>query len=249
MPRLGDPSMTKHATGHFGFSAAKIDELGASEFTLVQICGDRSGSTSGFQVGMEKALKEIFKACSHSPRKDNLMLRFTTFDHQVVEVIGFSELVNCKESDFDDSMNPGGATALYDASIDGFEAIENYAKALHQKEYECNAILFMITDGCNQGGQFKSSKDVADARTRLRASECLQDCTTILIGINLTNPHVVDELDKFSKEAGFDRFIALESADKSTLAKFAKFVSQSIISKSKGLAGDNTGPDPQSLTF
>ena len=70
-------------TSTFTFSPVNLTTLGATEYTLVSVTADRSGSVRDFAREMEKALKEIVSACRKSPRADNLLLRLTRFDHQI----------------------------------------------------------------------------------------------------------------------------------------------------------------------
>ena len=91
MPIFKGKDMNDHklAGSSYGFSAKRIDDLGASEYTLVAIAADVSGSVSSFKKEIESCVREIVRACRHSPRADNLMLRFTRFDSRVSEVHAF----------------------------------------------------------------------------------------------------------------------------------------------------------------
>ena len=106
MPRFDkdNAELQKHNAGHFGFSAAKIEDLGATEYTLVQIVVDVSGSTYSFRTEMEQSLKEVVRACQHSPRSDNLMIRLLIFADDVQEVHGFKLLENCNLDDYNDAL-------------------------------------------------------------------------------------------------------------------------------------------------
>lgn len=44
MPRLDNMESTKLPTGNYGFSAQRIEDLGASEYTLVTLAVDDSSS-------------------------------------------------------------------------------------------------------------------------------------------------------------------------------------------------------------
>jgi uncharacterized protein YegL len=69
MPKYAaDPSGSIQST--FGFTAVDISNLQDSEYTLVGIIADRSGSVGSFYRQEEKALKEIVSACARSPRVD-----------------------------------------------------------------------------------------------------------------------------------------------------------------------------------
>ena len=60
MPLLNDTTLTDEKalpTGRYGYSATRLDALGASEYTLVTLVTDVSPSVSGFLRKMEAALE------------------------------------------------------------------------------------------------------------------------------------------------------------------------------------------------
>lgn len=172
--------------GNFGFSAVKLEELrdGASEYTLVTIVVDCSGSTSGFSKEMESAVKEIVRACSSSERADNLMIRLIRFDTKVDEVHGYKLLPQCNESDYDGVLTPGGMTALYDAVVDALEASYNFADELDSKEdILSNGIVFVLTDGDDNSSAL-TMKRCQQALQKAVLSEKLESLVSVLISIN-----------------------------------------------------------------
>lgn len=247
MPRFDnkDTEMVVHNTGHFGFSGAKLDDLGSSEYTLVVIAADRSGSVSGFQKDMEAALKEITKACQSSPRADNLLLRYLTFDSGIDEVHGFKPLADCNVDDYDGSLQPGGKTALYDASVNAIESVSNYGKQLMDQDYDVNAIVFVITDGDNNNSAMTLPK-VKTALSKAVTGETLESLVSILIGVNIKEPNISQLLRDFHSQAGFTQYEELANATKSNLAKLAQFVSKSISSQSQALG---SGQASKQITF
>ena len=51
MPIFTDGMDTKKLAGsHYGFSAKRIEDLGATEYTLVALTGDKSGSIDPFRL-------------------------------------------------------------------------------------------------------------------------------------------------------------------------------------------------------
>jgi len=233
MPRLND-DLEQHQspTGHFGFSAAKIDDLGASEYTLVTVLIDESGSTSGFRTDMENCLKEIVRACKYSPRADNLLLRFCVFDDKFKEHHGFKPLDKINPDDYNGILNSGGSTALYDASKAVIEASAVYGKQLQGADFTTNAILFVITDGCDNVSTLTQT-EVKKALLDAISQENLESLVSILIGINDT--YVKRELDTYRQNAGFTQYISVKDANPKSLAKLAEFVSKSISSQSQAL--------------
>lgn len=232
MPQL--LTLEQHKTGHFGFSATKIEDLGATEYTLVSIVQDNSGSVSQFKSEMEKCIQEIIKACKHSPRHENLLIRILKFNNQSEEIHGFKLLSECDLNFYDNCLSPYGQTALYDAMIDGIEGTKNYAKHLNDNYYQTNGIIFGITDGDDNISRLSKS-DVKKKLEELQKSESLESLITILIGVNLGDNNVKLILEAFNNDVGFTQFINVGNASKSSLAKLAQFVSQSISSQSKAL--------------
>lgn len=248
MPKFGaDDQMENHAIGgsHFQFSAARIDTLGATEYTLGTIVVDGSGSVTRFWSDILEAIKTVVKACRKNPRADNMMLRVVVFDGRVQEIHGFKPLQDCNEDDYAKIPQPGGVTALYDASFTAIKAATAYGKTLTDAEYSVNAAVFVITDGENCSGTC-TPKMVADALTEARTSEALESIMPVLIGVNVTTGGLNQYLDAFKNEAGFQQYVAIGQATEKELAKLGGFISQSMSSQSKALG---TGGASQSLAF
>lgn len=246
MPTFDKLENNKVPGTHFGYTGTRLADLtGATEYTLVTIVLDESGSTGGFAQDMEKCIQEIVKACRFSPRADNLMLRILAFETHYREVHGFKLLANCNPSDYDGCYHPGNTTALFDSTYDGIIALKDYAKKLTDNDYLCNACLFVLTDGMDNASKF-TAKDIKDALAGCVKTETLESLVSVLIGVNITEPIVANFLDAFNKEAGFTQYVKLEDASEKTLAKLAAFVSKSISSQSNALG---SGGPSASLTF
>jgi len=243
-----DPTMEQHSIpgGHYGFSAVGLDELGASEYTLVTIAVDVSGSVSSFKNDMEKSLKEVIKACTKSPRADNLLIRLTTFSDDVQEIHGFKLLAQINERDYDDCLKIRSLTALYDASDNAIAAATTYAKQLIGHDYTINAIVVVLTDGCDNTSKLNVS-GVKKALKNAVKTEDFESIVSILIGVGVDqDDDVKTALNKFEKEVGFTQFVKTDDATAKTLAKLAAFISQSISSQSQALG---TGQASQPLTI
>lgn len=228
----------------YGFSATSIDSLGATEYTLVSIAQDVSGSVSNYSTEMEKCIKEIVAACMKSPRVDNLMLRLQTFGNNLKEIHGFKLLGECNPSDYDGCISPCGMTSLYDASENAIEAIGVYGKDLAENDYDVNAILVVITDGY-ENNSTNTISQVKKAIENIYKEEAIESLVTILVGVNV-DQGLNQELQKFKDDVGFTQYVGLCDANSKTLAKLAKFVSESISSQSSALG---TGGPSQSLVF
>lgn len=250
MPALNtDPSMQNHAIAGsgYGYSAKRIGDLGASEYTLVVIAVDISGSVHGFGKGIEEALKSVIQSCRHSPRADNLMLRVVLFNHQLTELHGFKPLTECNVDDYTGVIQTGGGTALYDASHNAVEAASRYGRDLVNQKYDANAIVFVVTDGKENGNSTLTVRQVKTAFDGAVTDETLESMRAVLLGVNVDpNSGTSRWLDEFRTDAGFDQYVAIGDATESKLAKLADFVSKSISSQSQALG---TGGPSQSLTF
>ena len=232
-------------TGTYGFSATKIEDLGATEYTLVTIVVDVSGSVSSFEKDMESAIKEIVNACKLSPRADNLMIRFVTFSDNMKEEHGFKLLSDCDVSDYDNCLYAGGVTSLFDAVENSIKATSTYASTLVNSDFDVNGIVAIITDGCDNSSHLSSS-NVKEALTSALHEEALESLITILIGVGIDDNYVGDQLDEFKQDAGLTQYVEVKNANAKTIAKIADFISKSISAQSNAL---NSGGGSQPLQF
>jgi len=247
MPILNDTSLDQITlpNSHYGYSATRLDELGATEYTVVTIACDVSGSTAAFTFDMEAAITQIVQACKSSPRADNLLLRLVAFDDTVSELHGFKLLENCHLADYGGILRAGGSTALYDAAENSVSSTINYGHKLLSGDFSANAILFVITDGMDNASRLPAGK-VKEALAKAVTSEALESIVSVLIGVNVQDPHASRFLRQFKGEANFTQYVELDKADAKTLARLAEFVSRSIGAQSQSLG---TGGHSQSLVF
>jgi uncharacterized protein YegL len=245
MPRIG---MEEHqiAGSNFSFSGARIDNLGATEYTLVTIAVDETGSVYGFEKDLREAILVAVDACKRSPRSDNLLLRVVTFSTSsgadgVREIHGFKPLVDISDSDYPD-LDPGGMTPLYDATFSSVGALVQYGQELMDNDFLANGIVFVITDGGDNASS-TSPQMVRDEIEKVVRDEVLESLATVLIGINAVE--YKRELEYFAQEAGLDQYIDVGDVTKAKLAKLANFISQSISSQSQALG---TGGPSQKIS-
>lgn len=247
MPLLNDTSLEQVAlpNSHYGYSATRLEELGATEYTVVTVVCDVSGSTAPFIFDMESAIARIVQACKSSPRADNLLLRLVAFDDTLSELHGFKLLENCHLADYSGVLRAGGTTALYDAAENAVSSTTDYGQQLLAGDFSANAILFVITDGVDNASRLPAGK-VKEALSRAVTSEALESIVSVLIGVNVHYPHPGRLLRQFQTDAGFTQYVELDQADARTLARLAEFVSRSISAQSQALG---TGGPSQSLVF
>ena len=231
--------------GNFKFSAVRPDDLGATEYTLVTVVVDTTGSVMDFATELKDSVKAIIDACRKSPRADNLLVRLVTFNEDIDEVFGFKELNDIDTNNIDD-FKPNGLTALYDATFDAVGATEQYAEILYNQEFDANAAVYVITDGWDNRSRYATAKKIAEKVSGIRQDESLESIITMLIGVNTANSNVRDALQEYSDDGKFSQYVDAGDATASNLAKLAGFVSKSISSQSQALG---TGAPSQSLSF
>ncbi|HWS89064.1 MAG TPA: hypothetical protein VN282_18985 [Pyrinomonadaceae bacterium] len=247
MPILNDASLDAVTlpNSHYGYSATRLEELGATEYTVATVACDVSGSTADFIFDMEAAVTRVVQACKSSPRADNLLLRLVAFDDTLSELHGFKLLENCNLADYGGVLRAGGSTALYDAAENAVSSTIGYGRQLLAGDFSANAILFVITDGLDNASRLPAGK-VREALARAVKSEALESVVSVLIGVNVQDAQVSRALRQFQRDAGFTQYVELDKADAQTLARLAEFVSRSVSAQSQALG---TGGPSRPLVF
>ena len=228
--------------GAFNFSATKPETLGATEYTLVTVTVDVSGSVTYFAKELLDTVKSVVEACQKSPRAENLLLRLVSFNQDVMEVHGFVPLKDIKSSDYQ-ALMCGGGTALFDGVYDSIGATLSYGQKLIDQDFDVNAINFIITDGWDNSSA-ETPRTIKSLVDKAITGEELESILTILVGINVDD--CKGELEDFKNEANLSQFVDVGDATPQRLAKLASFASRSVSSQSQSLG---TGGASQQLTF
>jgi uncharacterized protein YegL len=250
MPKFtsSDEFIKLPGAGNFQFSAVRIDELGASEYTLATVIVDASGSVHAFANQLILTVKSIVEACRKSPRAENLLLRVLYFNNQIYEVHGFKNLSEIELDNYDD-FTPTGMTCLFDATYDGIGATLEYSKRLVNQDFDCNGCVYIITDGMDNRSSMGPA-NIASSVDQALANEEIESINTILIGLHdpsLNWEHEVKRaLEVFKEKAQLTEFIDVGEATPKQLAKLQNWISQSISSQSQALG---QGSPSQVLTF
>ena len=242
-----DADEVHKTTSNFKYSAIEIDKLEGSEYTVVQILVDATGSVFNFKTELESAVKSVVESCKKSPRSENLLVRVATFNSNgIEEVHGFTLLSNINVDDYDGCVTPAGMTPLWDASLNAVESLQTYGKQLFAQEYLCNGIFFVITDGGENSSRVADLDKIKSTISNIRVNEELESVDAILIGVNDTHTSLRQELGKYKDDAGFDQYVSLGDVSPGKLAKLAQWVSNSISSTSQVLG---TGGASQPVSF
>ncbi|WP_146039454.1 MULTISPECIES: hypothetical protein [unclassified Variovorax] len=234
--------MTLGSVSGFAFSAVRPETLGSTEYTLVTVVMDKTGSVSSFAGELNKLKGTVVGACRKSPRAEFLLLRVVEFNRSVDEVHGFLPL---NQVDVASYVAPTceGLTALADATFAAVSATNAYAKTLAQQDYLVNGIVFIGTDGVDNDSRMRPA-DIQKEIVGALKGEHIESLRTVLIGINAAQ--YARELQAFQVEAGIDQYVDLADATPQRLAKLADFVSRSISAQSQSLG---TGGPSQALVF
>lgn len=238
---------------NYAFSGVGLDQLGATEYTLVTVVTDISGSVSGFKNELEKCLKTILGSCKKAPRAENLLLRLVSFNSNVDEIHGFRQLADIKPSEYDNILNPCGNTALYDAVLSSLEATGVYGEHLAGQEFMANGVVYIITDGMDNASS-STPKSIKKAIERIRKEENLEAISVILIMVGASDPMAANDLDKFKTQADITQFVDLtdlftKASPEGALAKLAGYISKSISSTSQSLVSGSATPSSSLLTI
>lgn len=245
MPRLEDMEQgTVKGLNQFAFSGEKLENLGATEYTLVTVAVDTTGSVSGFEDDLLDSLKAAVESCKKSPRVENLLLRVITFDSidGVSELHGFKPILDVDPDNDYLPFRPKGGTPLYDAVYSAVGATNEYGKKLYDDDFFANGIVFVITDGENTHSTV-TPQMIKNLIPEAVQKEELESLVTVLVGVNTTQCRY--SLEQFKDDAGLDSFIETGDVSKSKLAKLAQFVSQSVSSQSVALG---TGGPSQAIS-
>lgn len=244
MPRLGDTDSHQLTGSNFSFSGARIEQLGATEYTLVDIAVDMSGSVQGFRSELLGMLNTAIDACRKSPRSDYLLVRVSGFSSSysngINEVHGYIPLKDIDPAAYD-TLDPYGGTPLYEACYVSVRSMNAYAKMLNDQDFNVNGITFVITDGDDTSSNGSPAMVRKEVDSAIKA-EYLESHVSVLIGINASMYE--HKLKAFQQSAGITQYISAGDATKGNLAKLAAFVSQSISSTSQALG---TGGPSQSI--
>lgn len=231
--------------GNFQFSAVRPENLGATEYTLVSVVIDLTGSVQGFEKDLLECLKAIIKACRKSPRAENLLIRLVTFNSKigVNEEHGFKPLSLIDENKYN-TFFVDSSTNLFDAVYESIEVTMTYSKTLMDQDFNVNGAIYILTDGEDNASRFATEAKIKKQIKNVKSQEIIESLITVLVGFNTQYCNAA--LALFQKDADLTQFVDAGDATPQRLAKLAAFVSKSISSQSQALG---SGSPSQPLSF
>jgi uncharacterized protein YegL len=244
MPILKQNEIMKVPGSTFQFSAIKPEHLEATEYTLVSVIVDVTGSVEPFSNDLLKMLQEVIRACQKNPRSENLLVRLVTFNTGISEEHGFKLLADIDPAAYPE-FNCGGMTALFDATFESIGATLAYSQKLTANDFTVNGAVYIITDGADNSSRF-SPKMIKSVIEKAKTSEVIESLITVLVGINTAD--CKSELEHFKNEAALTQYVDMGDVTPGKLAKLAGFISKSVSSQSQSL-GSGGPSQPIALTI
>lgn len=240
--KLFTDDMQTASAGNFNFSGVRPDKLGATEYTLVTVVVDKTGSVSDHAQELLAMKKAVVEACRKSPRAEYLMFRSVEFNGRIDEVHGFVELNQIDPAAYT-APQCTGSTALFDATFSAVAATNAYARTLSDNDFNVNGIVFVITDG-DDNESVQTPRSIAEEMARGVTTEAIESLNVVLVGINAARYRA--ELEAFQRDAHLTQYVDVGDATPQKLAKLAAFVSHSVSSQSQSLG---TGGPSAPLVF
>lgn len=241
----GDSAMLAIPGSNFKFSAIQVSRLGASEYTLVNIGIDVTGSVNTFEDQLRDCLIAAVESCKKSPRSENLLVRAFLFSTElsggIHELHGFLPLADIDTGAYG-KFKTGGLTPLYDAIYSSVGSTNAYAKQLSDNDFMSNGINIIITDGGDNASVMTAGQVKKEIQRGING-EFIESDIVLLVGINASS--CTAELENVKKLVGIDKYIDAGDVTPGKLAKLADFISQSISSQSQSLG---TGGPSQNIS-
>lgn len=243
--------------GHFGFSAVNLGDLEIQDAaTLFALVADGSGSTVPFRPSIIKGIKAIIEGTRRGPKSESIMMQTIVFASESQEFHGIKPLEDCNLDDYNTLFDNvrGVTTALAAANIRAIEALGNMGKEMTDDGYTVNGIVVVITDGAeNASGDLLAPPNAKGAMVKkaieeIQQQEKLESIKVIVIGVNMNNQYVKQEMEHFRETAGIlkEDMQLVEQLTEEVWAKIVGYASSSVTSTSMALG---TGAPSQSLAF
>ncbi len=154
-----------------GASGRAVDDIQASEVTLVTVLIDASSSIAERKLtqAVQHGQHLLLQAFAGSKEKDAVLCALWTFASDANVVHSYVPVDDATRLD-DRSYRPCGCTHLYDAFCDGASANVAYAQTLRDAGTPVRSILVVITDGEDVGSK-RPARTCKKLATDLLASE------------------------------------------------------------------------------
>jgi hypothetical protein len=129
-----------------GCVGAQVDDLNTDDVTLLVMIIDQSSSMGSVSNDVIDSFNQMTRALADSKAADSILMSAWTFDNQPNLLFGYTPIESVKDLNAN-NYQPSGATALYDAVMDGFTGIVAYGQQLRDSGIRTRSIVCVMTDG------------------------------------------------------------------------------------------------------
>ncbi len=129
-----------------GCVGAQIDDLNTDDVTLVSVIIDQSSSMGSVQADVIDAFNQMVRALADSKAADSILMSAWLFSNDAKLLFGYTPIESVKDLT-KKTYKPSGATAMYDAVMDGMTGIVGYGQELRNGGIRTRSIVVVITDG------------------------------------------------------------------------------------------------------
>lgn len=206
-----------------GCVGAQVDDLNTDDVTLLVVVMDASGSMSGVRDDVIDAFNQMTRALADSKARDSILMSAWVFDNQPQLLFGYTPIDNVKDLTHND-YKPDGATALYDAVLDGFTGIVAYGQDLRNNGIRTRSIVVVISDGADN----VSKHTAAAVNTVARDLVAQEFYTLAFLGLGDQNT-----FRQIANSMGFNEVLTIKNSA-TEIRKALNMISGSVIRTSMG---------------
>lgn len=223
--------MVQNLDGQAGLGCvgAQVDDLNTDDVTLLSVILDQSSSMSSVQNDVIDAFNEMSRALSDSKAAESILMSAWTFDNDSKLLFSYTPIDQVKDLT-NNEYKPGGATALYDATMDGFTGIVAYGQDLRNNGIRTRSIVVVISDG----GDNVSSHTAASVKTI--AQDLLRQEIYTLAFVGLGDESYFRQI---ATDMGFPEILTTSNTA-SEIRRALNMISGSVIRTSQGVIASNS---------
>jgi uncharacterized protein YegL len=210
-----------------GCVGASIDDLDATEATLVATVLDASGSMHYFAKSVIDEHNNAVEAVKKSKGSATILWSQWQFSDKAVPAHGYMKVEDLQPMTSKD-YRPTGGTALYDATISCLTALTIYGQQLTDNGVPNRRILFILSDGDDN----VSNSSIVDVKTAIESCRRKENYIFAFAGFGDSGP----ELEKLALQMGIPADCVTNGKDASSLRRIFQQMSQSVSRVSQGSA-------------
>jgi len=239
MPLLADDTLDPSTTrSKFGFTHVPLDSLTGTQYVLVRLSYDTSGSTSGFTAQTLKLIRTVVEGLRLNPATlDTVLLSICEFNSSLSEVHGFVPVRSIDPAHYQEPV-AGGCTVLYDSMLSSWEALATLGKDMVQQDFDVALVNIHITDGIDVGSRYLP-RNSADLKATLIRQEQYSTVTSVLLGINVEDAEVKRFLSDLKSTGAFDHYESVDDASPESISKLVGIIVSTSVSASQSFGQTN----------